>query len=522
MSSLVNLVDPTLNWGASFRFNPLFLPFAENVTSVELLSLPQNYLLFCKFFFLAPIFYALFQKFKITLPFVVGALICSIFTASCNDSYFWASLHSLPLCCLLVSNSALDGNNDKKRKRSGLIFNIVAGLLWGWAGGPQAFLITFFIFWLGKGRDPKHQFIFLFTALFSAILFLSPFPIPVYPFGARISEISSATFWAEPLLGPSRLNPTPLNYSEFIKRISNIGVPAFTNLLLVLVLLLQMNGQKNRKNYGSVSPELKVILVLSLFLIIEWQSQAFLTLSLSSLMFGLILLPSPLLLASAGLVIALTKFLTSKERAPLPFNIGFIILVFFYLTNLVSDNEVSAEPPLPVGTQFSNSISSERTNVVPAGLQYSKQVIKQVSTNVEPNYASFLVDGDFGTHWSSNRPLHGDEKIELEFSEPIDCQFLSLLTEKNQTDFPRGIKIEATEDGIQYNEVANLPSWKGPIKETPEGLIYFGSQSEVNLKLKTSRKIMGLRIYQTGKDDFFYWTISEIRCGTSKIKEASQ
>jgi len=495
-----NLVDSKLNWGVSFHYNPLYLLFAKVQEGQELSYLPLSYLLFCQIFFFLPILVGLFKKFGFSLPFLIGTFSSLFFSIFVTDFLFWSSLHVVPLVVLLL------GQLQKSRSLK-IPLALLSALLWTWCAGPLAFIGSFFLLWLIHEEQALVKIFFLSSSLIFSVLFLVTFPLPTYPDGAYLSELSPVTFWPSPLWGP-HLRPNPLLFSEYSNRIFGIFSTALTNLLLSLALLFQL------KNRGSISKELHLILLVSIFLLIESRLGGGVTQNLATVMFGLPLLPFPWLLASLGILVGFGLFLNSKVDDNFPFNLGFTILVFFYLSNLISNFEGTIVEAQPVGTQFSTKISHESSEAIASNTVFETPNVTFVAASMNDQSAKLAADGLPSTQWSSNVPMTGSEWIELRFKEPLNCSHLALSPGGSKTDFPRGLRVEVTEDGVNYRAAAEIEHWKGPVRTTKEGFYYFGRQAEVEVSLVNSKKIAGLKIYQTTKDSFYFWSVAEVRCGS--------
>ena len=126
-----NLVDPALNWAASFLYNPLFAPFASDAGEMEIQQLSYCYLLFCKIFFVVPIFIAAFLRFGRTTLATLICILASLFAVFVSDPFFWASLHALPAAAFLLVLA------QSQRNREGYLL-IGAACLWASTAGPLA------------------------------------------------------------------------------------------------------------------------------------------------------------------------------------------------------------------------------------------------------------------------------------------------------------------------------------------------------------------------------------------------
>lgn len=500
VTTVFNFVDSKLNWGVSFHYNPLYLLFTNVEQGKEISYLPLSYLLFCQGFFFLPILVGLFLKFRFSLPFLIGVFSSLFFSIFVRDFLFWSALHVLPMVVLILGST-------KRLPKLKLPLVFSGALLWTWCSGPVAFIGSFFLLWLISDEELPVKLLFLVSALVASVLFLVPFPMPHYPDGAQLSELSPSLLWPAQFLGPA-LNPNPLNYAEYSSRLSSYFGTAITNLLLVTALLIQL------KNRGSISRELHILLLTSIFLVIESRSGGVVTQNLASVMYGLPLLPFPWLLGALGVLTGFGLFLNSSSSSSLPFNLGFVILVLFYLSNLVSNFDGDIVEAQQIGTQFSRNIVTDLNKVNSGNIHFRNLHSAEVTTNVNQGDAILLTDHRTETFWSTNGAMNGNEVIEIKLDQATNCPVLSLSPGITRaTDFPRGIKVEVTDDGLNYRVAAEVPHWKGTIRATREGQIYFGPQNTVLVNLTSADKITGLRIYQTAKDPIFNWSVAEVRCG---------
>ncbi len=500
MSGYYNLVDPTLNWGVSFRYNPLFLPFVKTTETTELSYLPLNYLLFCKAFFFLPILIALFLKFRISLPFLIGAITSLMFSLFVTDFFFWSTFHVLPFTAILI------GYPTKEEKFNYLRL-LVGALFWSYCSGPLAFLGIFVLLTVIYNRKIQEKLLFLSTGLIASIVYLVVFPMPKYPEGAALVELSETLRWPMQLFGP-HLKPNPLNYLAYTERLTSLLSTAVSNLFLSAALLLQL------RNKEATVTELRLIFLTATFLVAESLTHGFFTQQLTSVMFGLSLLPFPSLLGCLGVLTSLGLFLNSKDKASPPFNLGYLILIFFFLGNLTWTSEVRTSDALPVGTQFSLGVSKDPKMAIARSNQMTSLENAVLGSSTNPLQAKFFADGKLDTRWTTNAAMKGDEWVQLNFNEPRDCSMISFSPGGDKTDFPRGVEVQVTENGLDYRQAAKFDNWLGPVRKTEEGFLYYGPQSEVEFRLAGAEKIKGLKIIQTKKDNFYYWSIAEVRCGS--------
>jgi len=496
-----NLVDPALNWAASFLYNPLFAPFASDAGEMEIQQLSYCYLLFCKIFFVVPIFIAAFLRFGRTTLATLICILASLFAVFVSDPFFWASLHALPAAAFLLVLA------QSQRNREGYLL-IGAACLWASTAGPLAFVGSLMLAWLARYTPPRKQFLFLSVSLPLSVILLTPYPMPRYPGGARLSIFSPASLWPSPVVGPY-LSPNPINYSEFHTRLAAASSVALVVIILLLFLFLLIRRR------GDVL-EFRAAILIALFIFLDAKLGGKMTLSLASVMYGQALLPSPLILAETALLIVLFQLFSRKTSHSRTVKGAFILVVFIALSGFTQRGAVSTSKAKELGSHFSDYVLKMYEALPEGDIAFSQLATSDIQANSEPSAIRLVLDANEVTIWTSASAMSGDEQVELRFQSPQDCPLLKLHLGKASTDFPRGVAVEVESRDGAWVSALDIPLWNGPIRKTESGASYFGPQGDVVLSLKNSLAISGMKIRQTGKDSHFHWSIAEIQCGQAR------
>ena len=79
-----------------------------------------------------------------------------------------------------------------------------------------------------------------------------------------------------------------------------------------------------------------------------------------------------------------------------------------------------------------------------------------------------------------------------------------MVLDRNLSDYPRGYRVETSEDGVQWRVVAEEPTTHVPITQF---LTRSAAFIEVRFPAASARY---LRIVQTGEDPTYWWSIHEL------------
>jgi hypothetical protein len=154
------------------------------------------------------------------------------------------------------------------------------------------------------------------------------------------------------------------------------------------------------------------------------------------------------------------------------------------------------------GKQSLYRVTPTAPAAVPAGMPLPITVIRP---NVNEAAVAAMTDRDLTTRWESG-PQSDRTAIEVDVGGVRTVAGVDLLLGRFVEDFPRGLIIEASNDGQTWREV-----WKG----RSAGLAFVGAfeaPRDVPLRYRfapTSTRLLRMKL--TENDDTYYWSIAEIR-----------
>lgn len=108
------------------------------------------------------------------------------------------------------------------------------------------------------------------------------------------------------------------------------------------------------------------------------------------------------------------------------------------------------------------------------------------------------IDGDPETMWQTFAPQIGNEWLQIDMGDVVRVSQLVLDNSAgNDTDYPRGFKVQASTDGATFNATATT------VAQGPAGAVTTINFAPINAR--------ALRILQTGSDPTFWWSVHELR-----------
>lgn len=168
------------------------------------------------------------------------------------------------------------------------------------------------------------------------------------------------------------------------------------------------------------------------------------------------------------------------------------------------ESHPAAKPVCTKGRQSLYRIDAQAasTEDVEAGTPVAASLIR-ASINGED--IQLMLDNDRTTRWQSGPQLPGTT-VEAEFGALRTVSGIDVHLGGFTEDFPRGLIIEASEDGVMWSEV-----WRG----RSAGLAFVGAFErplDVPLKYRFAPvQARALRMRLTEADDTYYWSIAELR-----------
>jgi hypothetical protein len=131
--------------------------------------------------------------------------------------------------------------------------------------------------------------------------------------------------------------------------------------------------------------------------------------------------------------------------------------------------------------------------------------IAALSANVNGNLAALMTDGDLTTRWMAG-PQDPGMMVEIDLGAPRRIRAIETSLGSHNRDFPRGLKIEASNDGQEWREI-----WRG----TSAGLAFTAAlRRPAAIPLVyglSSVEARFLRLWLTQKDDTYLWSIAEMK-----------
>ena len=141
----------------------------------------------------------------------------------------------------------------------------------------------------------------------------------------------------------------------------------------------------------------------------------------------------------------------------------------------------------------------------PAAAGGTPLAVAVIRPNVNQTDVTSMTDQDRTTRWQSG-PQSDRTAVEIDLGGVRTVQGVDLLLGPFVEDFPRGLTIEASEDGTTWFEV-----WKGG----SAGLAFAGAfeqPRDVPLRYRfapTPARLLRMKL--TKNDDTYYWSIAEMR-----------
>jgi hypothetical protein len=112
------------------------------------------------------------------------------------------------------------------------------------------------------------------------------------------------------------------------------------------------------------------------------------------------------------------------------------------------------------------------------------------------------------TLWSTGRPQRGGEWIQADLGALVPVALIRWLPGTFQ-EVPRGLRLEASGDGVAWRTLADLPQYLGPLYWSAGRPMTRVRSSRVELRVRPA-PVRYLRVTQTGRDALWAWTIREL------------
>ena len=372
-----------------------------------------------------------------------------------------------------------------------------------------------------------------FLAVLLSFLFLVTPPMPDYPGDARLTEITPLTFVSIPILGPA-LFPNPVVYDGY-REVLNSQVFLGSLAAFVLLALTPAAGRLRDSQWRSLKGGLWIVLAtIGLVCVEQFVPAAYRDATpfaaLVRLVPGLALQPFPWVLLPVGAMFSIPLVVAVLDRRRL--------LAGAVASAALAALVLGAACPgaiVPISGGFDRIASSAESERSPSGylvarlgfwaadpvqrelrghlalLKSNEDYVASVEASANASEARRAIDGNERTRWSTGRPQQPGDWFVMRFDRPLEVLRVELSVGQYRADFPRGLRVESSEDGVNFAPVFSQPVWAGPWKTTPLGYPYFGSQSEVTVDFAVTVKTRALRFVQAGEEATYDWTIAEVK-----------
>ncbi|MDD2943460.1 MAG: discoidin domain-containing protein [bacterium] len=420
---------------------------------------------------------------------------------------------------------------------SALLF-FLAALLWVSSNavfGPFGLLLVLPLV-LSLGRESKARlfetgFVWAMTIVAVVSLlswyFQPTLPMPDYPPGARVVPVSPLLMAEVPRIGDSML-PQSVVFSAWLVD-SREAIVRFLLLSASLVLALLPGGRWR----GRLLPLLLTLGCFAVFFVPEiyladsfrnylpWQTLRRLLPGLGllepfSLLFPLLWLA--LLLRYSGALSQLGKVLALVLVVMCSFSTSDFQPKASIYRQVGSDEALNVHdagfsPSAWIVSRFGDwlledGIGEKRSHLNLARISLRDAII---SSATNASAAGLAIDGVKESRWSTGGPQQGGESLLLELSAEATIQLLVLSTAQSPSDFPRGLSVDVSLDGVTWQNVFHQQEWLGPLRWTRKGYPYLGAQGDVVVPLESAARARFLRFTQLGSDTLFDWSVHEIK-----------
>jgi 4-amino-4-deoxy-L-arabinose transferase-like glycosyltransferase len=131
----------------------------------------------------------------------------------------------------------------------------------------------------------------------------------------------------------------------------------------------------------------------------------------------------------------------------------------------------------------------------------------RVTASRRPDEAPHAVDGDPATRWGTGRPQAPGDWVQVELDTPRPVRAVRVWT-AFATDWPRGLRLEGTEDGVTWRLI--------PVEARTEGRLIWGGIALLRDGVEAVRldfepvALRALRLTLTRGDGVFDWSIHEL------------
>jgi hypothetical protein len=423
-----------------------------------------------------------------------------------------------------------------------------------------ALLLAQFLAWFTENRAaddrPSLLQLMLPTILLASAFLVSGvtyhvYPMPDYPWYARLVPVSPLQFRGEPLLA-AYYHPNSIYYPAYAALGRSILLRA-GGVFAIFIACAAVPGVRGALRLGSfrlMGELLALSCVTMLFSVGEWVLEPYLSWenlafylpysSLSRMVPGLSHAALPWLLLPFGLVPVTVLFFSKSGQV---IQVLAVVLCCFFVVCCPNGGLQAYASVVPGATAQLCQKTEDTAQCMlrtPSGFllrslglwaarpgenqrrefeslrRLQPGVDFQASVYSEPlsEEAHLALDSSLATRWRTARAQRPGDFFQLEFDRPVKVLRLVLSVRDVPADFPRGVRVQvrqASEKDLSLVTVIEQPDWFGPVRWTQSGFPYFGPQSEVILDFPDEQEVTLIKFTQIGTESRFDWSIQEIK-----------
>ena len=123
--------------------------------------------------------------------------------------------------------------------------------------------------------------------------------------------------------------------------------------------------------------------------------------------------------------------------------------------------------------------------------------------------SELAIDGDLSTGWDTDLQKPGDY-LEIAFGQTQSVGGVVMAFDAHPHDYPRGYRVEVSEDGLEWHSVAEDPDVHLPITD-----FLYPRLARLEMQFPESRARY-LRIVQTGEDPNYFWSVFDVDIRTRR------
>lgn len=150
------------------------------------------------------------------------------------------------------------------------------------------------------------------------------------------------------------------------------------------------------------------------------------------------------------------------------------------------------------------SVASNNTYVLP-------RTGWEVESNYHPELAGKAIDGNYSTRWHSGQPQRGGIYFRIDLKGIYNVSGISLYLGSSPADYPRGYKVEVSDDKKEWFLVAKEEEYRLPLHSLLKPL-----KLKVDITFNKGIPAQYIKVTQTGVDRVYWWSIYEMDVMTTE------